>query len=175
MKLIISAFVLVMMCSALLSYGIPFSDEPPRIEALIEQSDAIVILRIDTVCPGFGSPDFYSTHNCFIYKTLKGNIPINTRVTIRLMDSPHAGATVYANGSSHLIFLIRKLDENEPTEYRSLMTNGAQVLLSPLGNEITPDGSTLEEQVRNVIKGAITYQTKEHEKRMNFLNDMLNQ
>lgn len=175
MRKLIVASILLTAFTGGLSYGILYGEDPPKILDLIKYSDAIVILRIDDNIAGIGAPDFYSTHLCYIYQTLKGNIPEGQRIILRLSDSPHAFATVYAGGSTHLIFLIKKLSEREPTEYRSLMTDGAQILVSPLGQERAPEGATLEDQIRNVIKGAIAYQTEKHEKKMEFLNAMLSQ
>jgi hypothetical protein len=150
----------------------------PGLKKLIELADAIVILRIDEHLSGIHSPTGYSTHKCTIYQSLKGDISkydptANLRPVIRLMDPELDFATPYALGSSHLVFLMKKATEDEPTEYRTMTFKGAQVLLSPLGNEKMPEGDTLEEKIRNVIKGAIAYENQQHEKKRAFLKSML--
>jgi hypothetical protein len=65
--------------------------------------------------------------------------------------------------------------KDEPTEYRTVTVNGAQILLSPLGHEKAPQGRTIEDKVRKLINDAIVYQTEEHQKKMNFLRAMLDQ
>ena len=145
----------------------------PGLKKLIDSADAIVILRIDRHLSGFGSPTFYSTHECFIYQTIKGDIPKNKRIKLQLMNTEGSFTTPYAWGSTHLMFLMKKAAEDEPTEYRTLTVNGAQILLSPLGHEKAPEGKTTEEKVKNLIKGAILYQAKEHEKKQKFLKAMI--
>ncbi|MHC5146900.1 MAG: hypothetical protein ACYSOK_07395 [Planctomycetota bacterium] len=150
----------------------------PGLKKLIELADAIVILRIDEHLSGIHSPTGYSTHKCTIYQSLKGDISkydptANLRPVIRLMDPELDFATPYALGSSHLVFLMKKATEDEPTDYRTMTFKGAQVLLSPLGNEKMPEGDTLEEKIRNVIKGAIAYENQQHNKKRAFLKSML--
>jgi hypothetical protein len=150
----------------------------PGLGELINSADAIVILRIDEHLSNIHGPNGFSTHECTIYQSLKGDIPkynptANLRPIFRLMDPELDFATPYALGSSHLVFLIKKMQENEPTEYRSLACHGNHVLLSPLGNEKMPEGDTLEEKIRNVIKGAIEYENQQHEKKQAFLKSML--
>jgi len=147
----------------------------PGLAKLIDTADAIVILRIDRHLSDFGSPTLYSTHECYIYQTLKGDIPQNTRINLQLMDTNTDFETPYSHGSTHLMFLMKKADDNEPTDYRTITFKGAQVLLSPLGNETMPEGDTLEEKIRNVIKGAIAYENQQHEKKQAFLKKMLDE
>ncbi|MHC4460986.1 MAG: hypothetical protein ACYS6W_10905 [Planctomycetota bacterium] len=145
----------------------------PGLEKLIEQADAIVILRIDRHLTGFGSPTFYSTHECYIYQTLKGDIKKNTRINLQLMDTEAGFATPYAWGSTHLMFLMKKATDDEPTEYRTTTSKGAQIRLSPLGHEKPPKGRTIREKIKNLIKDTLAYWKKEHEKNQKFLKTML--
>ena len=147
----------------------------PGLKKLIDAADAIVVLRIDRHLSGFGSPNFYSTHECYIYQTVKGEIPINTRTTLQLMNTEASFATPYAYGSTHLMFLMKKATEDEPTEYRTLTFKGAQTLLPPLGREKAPQGKTVEDKVKGLINQAIAHQAKEHQKRQRFLNSMIGQ
>jgi len=147
----------------------------PGLEKLIDKADAIVILRIDRHLSDFTSPTGYSMHECFIYQSLKGDIVKNNRINLQLMDTDVNFATPYAHGSTHLMFLMKKIDNNEPTNYRTLAFKGAHVLLSPLGQEKAPQGKTLEEKVRNVIRDAIAYQAQEYEKKKKFLQTMLDE
>ena len=91
------------------------------------------------------------------------------------MDTEGSLVSPYAPGSTHLMFLMKKVIENEPTDYRTISIMGAQTLLSPLGQEKMPEGNTIEEQVRNLIKNAILYQTNEYEKKHRFLKRMLSE
>ena len=145
----------------------------PGLDKLIDAADAIVVLRIDRHLSDFNSPTFYSTHKCYVYQTIKGDIPENALITLQLMNTEGSFATPYAHGSTHLMFLMKRATEDEPTEYRTLTFKGAQTLLSPLGHEKEPEGKTIKDKVRRLIKDAIAYQAQEHEKRQEFLKSLL--
>jgi hypothetical protein len=142
----------------------------PGLDALIEQADAVVILRIDGQKGDFGSPTLLSTHDCYIYQSLKGEIPIGQRITLRLMDTRSEFVTPYAVGSTHLMFL-----KKEGTQYRTLAIQGANVQLSPLGHEKMPEGATVKERVAALIEGATAYRQQEHEKELAFLKGLMNE
>ena len=89
------------------------------------------------------------------------------------MNTEASFVTPYAHGSTHLMFLMKKATEDEPTEYRTLTFKGAQILLSPLGHEKAPEGKTIEDKVRKLIEDAIVYHAKELEKRQKFLKGMV--
>ena len=164
--------VLMGLIIAMSAYTVPIGYYP-GLQELIDRADAIVILRIDRHLTSFGSPTFYSTHVCYIYQTLKGDIAKNTRINLQLMNTESSFVTPYAHGSTHLMFLMKKATEDEPTEYRSLTFKGAQILLPPLGQEKAPEGKTIEEKVKKLIRDSIAYQAKEHEKKQMFLKAML--
>ena len=145
----------------------------PGLKKMIDQSDAIVILRIDRDLSGYDSPTLYSTHECYIYQTLKGKIPKNTRINLQLRDTQAYFATPYAHGSTHLMFLIKKRTDDEPTEYRTIDRQGAHFRLPPFGNEKAPEGKTIEEKIRNLINKAISYEAEEHEKKEKYLRSLL--
>jgi hypothetical protein len=141
---------------------------------LIDAADAIVILRIDSHPPDFNNPTPFSTHECFIYQTLKGDIPKDSVIKIKLRDTELNMVTPYTQGSIHLMFLVKQQIENEPVKYWTLSIQGANTLLSPLGQEKMPEGATIEEQVSNLIKEAAVYQTDEYWKKQRILSGMLN-
>lgn len=167
--LVLSSQVLLIFLPA---HGVPIGYYP-GLKKLIEQADAIVILRVDRQLTDFGSPTHYSMHECYIYQTLKGDIPKNTRINLQLMDTKGSFVTPYAWLSTHLMFLMKKQTDDEPTEYRTLTFKGAHVQLSPFGHENPPKGKTIEEKIKGLIKDAIAYWAKEHEKNQKFLKAML--
>jgi hypothetical protein len=142
----------------------------PGLDKLIEQADAIVILRIETHEGDILDPTLYSTHNCYIYQSLKGDIPINKRITLRLMDTRSEFQPPFGLMSTHLMFLRKTKDE--PTEYRTLQVQGANVRLSPFGHEKLPEGETVKDRVIALIKSAAAYRKKEYEKEQAFLEDL---
>jgi hypothetical protein len=145
----------------------------PGIEALVAKADAIVILRIDRHIQPEADGNLLSTHECFIYQTLKGDILKDTTIKLRLMDTRSSFASPFAFGSSHLIFLVKKQSGDEPTDYRTLPFEGANIRLGHLGHEKMPEGKTVVEQVRTVIKEAADVENRAHEKEDAFLSKVL--
>jgi hypothetical protein len=145
----------------------------PGLEQLIENADAIVILRVDRHAGDLGSPTLYSTHDCYIYQTLKGDIPANKTVRLQLMDARTLFVTPFAIGSTHLMFLTKKRTENEPTDYRTIQIRGANVRLTPFGHEATPAGKTVKDKIVSVLEATVAYNRKQAEKERAFLNRMI--
>jgi hypothetical protein len=145
----------------------------PGLDELIDKADAIVILRIDKSHDDFGSSTLYSTHDCYICQTLKGDIPAKSRMPLRLMDTRTSFVNPFAHSSTHLMFLTKKRSQNEPTEYRTIEFRGANVRLSPFGHEERPQGKTIKEQIVALLKSAAEYERKQHEKQQAFLDRMI--
>ena len=145
----------------------------PGLEPLIEEADAIVILRVDQNLSDFNSPTLYSTHDCYIYQTLKGDIPPNTTVRFQLMDTRHASATPYSIRSTHLMFLTKKRGEYEPTDYRTLQIHGANITLPSSGHEVRPEGKAVADQIRTILVNAVSRNAASFQKEQDFLNMMM--
>ncbi len=146
----------------------------PGLDELIGRADAIVILRIDrSFSEGMlMSPTLYGTYDCYIYQTLKGEIPANRRIRLRLMDARTSFISQFALMSTHLVFLIKKQTPNEQTDYDSLNIEGADVLISPFGNEEMPEGKTVKEKIQALLTRTLEYNKKEYEKERMFLRKM---
>ncbi len=97
----------------------------PGLESLIDKADAIVILRIDRHVQAEVDLNLLSTHECFVYQSLKGPIPAEQRITLRLLDPRSSFVTPFSLGSTHLVFLTKKRSPDEPTDYRTLEFEGA--------------------------------------------------
>jgi hypothetical protein len=145
----------------------------PGLDKLIEKADAIVILRVDRALTDFGSPTLYSTHDCYIYQTLKGDIRANKVIRIQLMDTRTAFVPPYAMNSTHLMFLTKKRTPNEPTDFRTIEFRGANVRLSPFGHEKMPTGKTTADRITSLLKGAVKYNKKQHKKEQAFLEQAI--
>jgi hypothetical protein len=170
-RYIVIAVVVIMLVSMLVhAVEIGFF---PGLDELIEKSDAIVVLRIDRHVTDFGSPTLYSTHDCFIYQTLKGDIPTNKIIRLQLMDTRTSFVTPYAIHSTHLMFLTKKRTPNEPTDYRTIEFRGANVRLTPFGHEKIPSGKTIRDQIKSLLKETVEYNNKEHDKEQAFLKQMI--
>ena len=105
--------------------------------------------------------------------TLKGDIPAGKRIPLRLMDTRTSFVTPYARSSTHLMFLTKKRTPNEPTEYRTIEFQGANIRLSPFGHEKMPKGKTIEDKVKGLIKDSLEYRRKQYEKEREFLESVL--
>lgn len=171
MRKIVITVIAIMLMSAL-SYAVRIGFFP-GLDELIEKADAIVILRVDKHVTDFGSPTMYSTHDCYIYQTLKGDIPANKTIRLQLMDTRTSFVTPYAILSTHLMFLTKKRTADEPTDYRTIEFRGANIRLSPFGHEKMPEGMTTKEQIRSLLKRTVEYNKKQHDKEQAFLNKMI--
>ena len=145
----------------------------PGLDELIEKSDVIVILRVDRHVTDFGSDTLYSTHDCYVYQTLKGDIPTKKTIRLQLMDTRTSFVTPYAIHSTHLMFLTKKRTPDEPTDYRTIEIRGANIRLTPFGHEKMPSGKTTKDQIKSLLKRTVEYNNKEHDKEQTFLNQMI--
>ncbi|MCI0335383.1 MAG: ankyrin repeat domain-containing protein [Planctomycetes bacterium] len=145
----------------------------PGLEKLIDESDAIVILRIDRHIDPNTDRNLLSTHECFIYQALKGPIPPEERIRLRLMDTRTAFSTPFALWSTHLMFLTRKRSADEPTEFRTIEYQGANIVLGATGHEKRLEGDTIAAKVRSIIQRSIETKDRQHAKEIAFLKSML--
>ena len=163
---------LAVVLAASLAHAVPIGFFP-GLDELIERADAIVILRVDRHVTDFGSPTLYSTHDCYIYQTLKGDIPTNKTIRLQLMDTRTSFVTPYAIHSTHLMFLTNKRTGDEPTDYRTIEIRGANIRLTPFGHEKMPAGKTTKDQIRSLLKRTVEYNEKQHDKERAFLEHMI--
>jgi hypothetical protein len=147
--------------------------EFPGLSKLISEADAIIILRVDKSDGDFGGMDLYSTHDCYVYQTLKGDIPTKKVIRLKLMDARSSTASLFAHHSTILAFLTKKRAPNESTDYRSLEIKGATIQLPPTGQEAAPKGDTVVEKIRWVLQLAAEFNAKEHEKEKMFLQEII--
>ena len=145
----------------------------PELDELISKADAIVILRIEKRHTDNMSSTLYGTYECYIYQTLKGDIPVGKRISLQLMDARTSFVTPYAPFSTHLVFLTRKRTPDEPADYRSLEIQGANILISPFGKEKMPDGKTVKEKIQSLLTRTLEYNKKQYDKEQAFLLEML--
>ncbi len=146
----------------------------PGIQKLINKADAIVILRIDSHIKYRRFLDeVYTTHSCYIYQSLKGDIPINKRIKLDLLNTRAKFVPPFDLGSTHLMFLTKKRSKDEPTDYRTIEYIGANIILSPFNHEKIPKGKTIKDKIKNLIKKSIKYKKQEMDKELAFLNSLL--
>jgi hypothetical protein len=140
------------------------------LDDLIGMADAIVVVRIDkNIDPSLG-PDLGTTHECYIYATLKGDIKPADRVPMRLMDTSESGSP-YGVGSTHLLFL--KKDAGGRWSYRSLQVQGANLPTSPLFRDATIKGLAVKDAVKALIREYGEYRDKKLRKEKELLDKVL--
>lgn len=145
----------------------------PGFDELIARSDAVVILRVDGHVDIRSNPTLYTTHDCYIYQTLKGDIRAGDRIQLRLMDTRSSFVTPFALYSTHLMFLTKKRSPNEPTEYRTIEFIGSQTSVPPTGNETMPAGETVQQRVASIVRRSIEYNQTIHKKNQAFLEQAI--
>jgi hypothetical protein len=141
----------------------------PGFDKLAAKADAVVILRVDHHVNVQSNPPHYTTYDCYIYQTLKGEIPGGKTIRLRLMDTRFSFVSPYAIHSTHLMFLANKRTPDELTEYRTIEFEGANIRVPPFGNEQMPEGDTIVERISSLLKRAIDYNQKTHDKERQFL------
>ena len=160
-------------CTALCLVPVPafavLIGDDPGLEALIEKADAIVIERVDHHVDARSNPTLYTTHDCYIYQTLKGRIPSGKTTRLRLMDTRTSLMTPFAMHSTHLVFLTKKRSPDEPIDYCTINIQGANIRLSPFGQERKLEGMSVAQQIKGLLKGTIEYNQKQQEKEQAFL------
>lgn len=169
-RIALAGFAVVLLASAARAVLIGYF---PGLDELINKSDAIVILRVDQDVTSGRSPTLYSIHDCYIYQTLKGDIPASKTIRLQLMDTRTEFVTPFASSSTHLMFLTKKRNANELTDYRTIEFQGANVRLSPFGHEKKPGGKTVKDQITSLLKTTVEYNQKQHEKEQAFLGQLI--
>ena len=169
LRTIVFAAVLILPSTAMAVRIGPF----PGVGTAIQKADAVVILSVRDHIDTRPNPSLYTTHECYIYQTLKGDIPAGKRIRLRLMDTRTSFVTPYARSSTHLMFLTKKRTPDEPTEYRTIEFQGANIRLSPFGHEKMPKGKTIEDKVKALIKDSLEYRQKQYEKERGLLIALL--
>ena len=140
----------------------------PGLEKLISQSDAIVILRVERQLTDV-APTLYATYDCFVYQTLKGDVPALKTTRLQLMDTRTSFVNPFAVHSTHLMFLTKKRSNDEPTDYRTIETEGANIRVTPFGNERIPEGKTIVDQIKSLLARTSEYDRAEYQKERDFL------
>ncbi|MGL4398851.1 MAG: hypothetical protein ACRCXD_03200 [Luteolibacter sp.] len=164
--------IIALMVTLLVSMSFTHAEwigEFPGLDKLIKDADAIVILRVDHSDGDFGGMELYSTHNCYIYQTLKGDIPANKQIRLKLMNARSHFVSSFAYHSTLLVFLTKKRTPNEETDYRAMEIKGSTILVPPTGQETAPKGESVLDKVRSILQRAVEYNEKEYERERAFL------
>ncbi len=120
------------------------------LQKMIDRAEAIVVLRIDEHVDLRKLPSLITTHRCYLYQVLKGPLVKGSVVQLALRDNVGGLVTPFARGSVHLMFLSRG---SGPAPYVTMGYQGADLLLSPLGNEKL-QGKTVKQKIQNLLRRA---------------------
>lgn len=135
----------------------------PGLDKLIDQSDAIVVVRIDDAFAASGA-NGWMNHKCLVYQTLKGDLKPGTQATLFLNEfvGPRLNfGQPLAPMTNHLLFLKHFEPSFRGANYSAITDDGADLPLSPLGNETKPEGKTLKLQIQTLIRHYQTYRDAE--------------
>ena len=145
---------LVALCALALPSRAIFSRPYPGLDKLIGEADVVAIVRVEDAPP---SPitEGWTPCSCTVYQTLKGDLKPKQRVKLMLnkgvsVNSNFNGKSLEPN-STHLVFLKNSNEADFGTKHRVLNYRGADMQLSPLGNETKPAGETLKAQIQTLI------------------------
>lgn len=147
----------------------------PGLDKLVETADTIAIIRVEDA-PSGGMTDGWTLRNCYVYQTLKGDLKTTNygRVKIMLNEfmsvKSNFGGEGLAPMTSHLVFLSSSKASVNGANHTIVTYEGADLPLSPLGNEKKPQGKTLKAQIQTLIRRYKTYRD-EQIKRENELLD----
>lgn len=142
----------------------------PGLPQLIDKADAIVVLRVDEE---LGPPLPFADGrrvSCYVYQVLKGDITPGATMPMLLINMRPGLVTPFARGSTHLMFLAKSGDD---TPYQTLMYEGANIVVSPLGQEKPPPGRTVVDKVRAVIEASIQYRKQSAAEEIDYLNKLI--
>jgi hypothetical protein len=143
------------------------------VDDLIDHADAVLVVRIEkNVDPDTG-PDLCSTHECYIYATLKGTLKPRDRVRMRLMDTGDNFVSPYGVGTTHLLF-VRK-DDGGRWSYRSVQVQGSNLPVSPLFRDATIKGLDVKDAVKALIREYSEYRDRKLSKEKTFLGKILDE
>ena len=104
MKRIVALALLGILFTGSRAHAVRIGDFP-GLDELVAKADAVVILRVDHHVDVQSNPTLYTTHDCYICQTLKGDVPSGKTSRLRLMDTRNSFVTPYAIHSTHLMFL----------------------------------------------------------------------
>ena len=151
--------------------------EFPGIGALIEKSDVIVVARVVRHV-SVRQLNGWSTHDCQIFVTLKGEIPaskVSSTQTLRLLlrDPRFPGGFRFPIGSTHLLFLTNCANQN-PTEpsYQTLSIKGASIRLSKFEGNVPNKGKT-DQKILEILRHAIESNREIYKSEQKFLKQAI--
>jgi hypothetical protein len=131
------------------------------LDPLINRADAIAVIRIDEHIDNRSTPNLSTTHKCYVYQTLKGSIPVGSGLPVRLTDTTTSFREKFRVYSTHLVFFYKHPKDKEGIEYDSVQWEGANIEVSPFGNEKVPEGKSVKERIKILINNYIIFRDQE--------------
>ena len=149
----------------------------PGLDALIKEADTIAIVRVESAPTNGIMVDGWAKRDCYVYQSLKGDLKANQRVKILLNEGVGVKSNFDGSGlasmSTHLVFLSRSSEELSGAKYTIICREGADIPLSPLGNEKKPDGKTLKAQIQTLVRRYKAYRAQQAQREDKLLDKAL--
>ncbi len=144
----------------------------PGLTNLIDEADAIAVVRIDEIEARTSDPSKTGTLECFVYETLKGAPLPPGLLRIQMIDLHSTITHPYSSESEHLVFLARSND-SEGLEFHMLNVPGSSIQLHPRARERKIVGETTQERIGFLIEEALDFNFKRFVNRQHFLEKMI--
>lgn len=140
----------------------------PGLDKLIEQSDAVVVVRIEPPLLATNGTmlraisDHWDLYECSAMRVLKGTVPEKRNLKLWLCgvltDWPYS----FTVGTTYIVFLNR--ESSVGSDYRAPAVYGAVMRASPFNHEKEPKGDTVLEKVAHVIREGRDFCKKLHDR-----------
>lgn len=141
---------------------VPYFDS---LEAMAGRSDAVLVIRVDEHVeprslrkPAVNTGGFWSVEDCYVLKTIKGNVPESSLIRLRLFKmGVTAGPEGFDTFSSHIVFLKKRAEEPGKVPYESLKYDNCQIQVSPDCDPRPTNGKSLKETVAILVEQYCKY------------------
>ncbi|MFL5340109.1 MAG: hypothetical protein ACJ8F7_08150 [Gemmataceae bacterium] len=143
------------------------------LDDLIDKSDAVLVVRIDRTTQPVVGPDLYTTHECFVYATLKGKAEVGQRVSLQLLNAGRFDESRFGVGSTYIVFLRSGAAGTGGPTYWSIQVEGATIPVAPDFREKTVKGKTAKEAVKALVREYIEYRDRKTQKQNEFFEKLL--
>jgi hypothetical protein len=141
--------------------------EFPGLHRMIEQSDAVVVVRIEPLPAStdgsviHGENDGWGVYECLVMRVLKGTVPEKRKLKLTLCSYITDWPRKFTVGTTYIIFLNK--DSSGGSDYRAPAIYGAVMRASPFNHEKEPKGNTVLEKVAHVIREGRDFCKKLHD------------
>ncbi len=137
----------------------------PGLDKMIEQSDAVVVIRIEPFPVGTNGNivrvihDHWDRYECMVMRVLKGTVPEKRNLKLMLCGAITDWPYSFSVCTTYIVFLNK--DSSGYSDFRAPAIQGAVMRASPFTQE--PKGNTIQEKVAHVIREGRDFCKKLHD------------